>query len=254
MHSPRPNAPNSAHDDWRSRAHCAVSLELLRRNLPRGVAKRALVLGPETSSLREQLAPLCEELTCLEGDALKELQDRESLPFEEESFDLICALDTLSEAHDDEAMISELRRALAPGGLLLLAVPAHPWLYTNHASAPIRRYTRRTLAKRLLDSGLTPERNTYANSLLFALSAPAALATRLVDVPKGQPRQIPKLANELCYRAFAAERFVSRHVDLPIGETLVALARRTESTAWLLPKPSKSRLLPRVVSAQPACY
>jgi SAM-dependent methyltransferase len=75
------------------------------------------VLGAETSSLQERLAPLCEEATCLKGDALKELQDRELLPFEEESFDLICALDTLSEAHDDEAMISELRPALAPGGL-----------------------------------------------------------------------------------------------------------------------------------------
>ena len=218
------------------------------------MTKRALVLGADAAALREQLASLCEEVICLEGDALKELREHEVLPFEEESFDLICALDTLSEAHDDEAMISELRRALVPGGLLLLAVPAHPWLYTNHVSEPVRRYTRRSLAKRLLDSGLTPERNTYANSLLFALSAPAALAARLVDAPKGQPRQIPKLANELCYRAFAAERFVSRHVDLPIGETLVALARRTEPTGWLLPKPMKSRLLPRVVSTQPACY
>ena len=197
---------------------------------------------------------LCEEVVCPEGSALKELRDHEVLPYAEKSFDLICALGTLSEAHDDEAMTAELHRALAPGGLLLLAVPAHPWLYTKQGNESVRRYTRRSLAKRLLNSGLTPERNTYANSLLFTLSAPAALAAKLVDAPKSQRRQIPKLADELCYRAFAAERFVSRHVDLPIGETLVALARRTESTAWLLPKPTKKGVPPRLVSAQPACY
>ena len=254
MHTPTSNAPNIVRDDWRSRAHCAVSLDILRRNLPSGTAKRALVIGAEASSMRERLAPLCKELSFVEGDSLRALQEDETLPFEEESFDLICAINTLSEAHDDGAMISELRRTLTLGGLLLLAVPAHPWLYTNHGSATIRRYTRRSLAKRLIDSGLTLERNTYANSLLFALSAPAALAARLVDAPKGRARQIPRLANELCYRAFAAERFVSRHVDLPIGETLVALARRTEATGWLLPEPSKRRGLPRIASAQPACY
>jgi len=254
MNAPITSAPNLLHDDWRSRAHCTVSLELLRKNLPSGTAKRALVIGSEASSLRDQLAPLCEELCFVEGESLRALQEDGTLCFEEESFDLICAINTLSEAHDDGAMISELRRNLTLGGLLLLAVPAHPWLYTNHGSATIRRYTRRSLAKRLVDSGLTPERNTYANSLLFALSAPAALAARLVDAPKGRSRQIPRLANELCYRAFAAERFVSRHVDLPIGETLVALARRTEATAWLLPEPPKRRLLPRITNAQPACY
>lgn len=254
MHTPIPNASDLVHDDWRSRAHCAVSLDLLRRNLPGGTARRALVLGSGASSLLERLTSLCEEVTCPEEGALKDLRDREVLPYAEESFDLICALGTLSEVHDDEAMISELRRTLTPGGLLLLAVPAHPWLYTKQGNEPVRRYTRRSLAKRLRDSGLTPERNTYANSLLFALSAPAALAARLVDAPKSQRRQIPKLADELCYRAFAAERFVSRHVDLPIGETLVALARRTESTGWLLPKPTKRGILPRLVSAQLACY
>ena len=64
--------------------------------------------------------PLCEELSFVEGDSLRALREDETLPFEEESFDLICAINTLSEAHDDGAMISELRRTLAPGGLQLL--------------------------------------------------------------------------------------------------------------------------------------
>ena len=122
----------------------------------------------ETNALREKLEPICGEIS---GPFEENLQKfgvtRDRLPYEDESFDLVCALDVLGEAEDDEAVVSELRRVLSPEGLLLLAVPAHPWLYSDNDSGPRRRYTRRSLAKRLRDCDLTPERNTYANSLLF---------------------------------------------------------------------------------------
>ena len=230
------------HDHWWSRGRRAVSLDLLRSHLASGEVKRALVLGAGAEALREQLEPLCPEISGpAEGDLKNFGQVHESLPFEEESFDLICALDILSEADDDEAVVSELRRVLSPEGLLLLAVPAHPWLYNDRDRGPRRRYTRRSLAKRLLSCGLSTERNTYANSLLFALIAPATLAARLVDAPSDQRLPMPKIANELCYQAFAAERFLSRHIDLPLGQTLVALARRRESTSWILPAAAKRR-------------
>ena len=242
-------------DHWWSRGRCAVSLDLLRRHLARGEAKRALVLGPGGEVLREQLEPLCGEISGPAEDSLQEFgATRDTLPYEDESFDLICALDVLGEAEDDEAVVLELRRVLSPEGLLLLAVPAHPWLYSDENSGPRRRYTRRSLAKRLRDCDLTPERNTYANSLLFALIAPAALAARLVDAPTDQRLPMPKFANEFCYQAFAAERFLSRHVDLPLGQTLVALARRREFTGWLLRGRAAKRPRPRTAKIQTACY
>ena len=243
------------HDHWWSRGRCTVSLDLLRRHLANGEARSALVLGPSGEALREQLEPLCGEISGPGEEALQEFgSTQDTLPYEEESFDLICALDILGEAEDDEAVVSELRRVLSPEGLLLLAVPAHPWLYSNEASGPRRRYTRRSLAKLLRDCDLTPERNTYANSLLFALIAPAALAARLVDAPSDQRLPMPKLANELCYHAFAAERFLSRHVDLPLGQILVALARRREATGWLLPERTHEQPRPRIAGIQTACY
>jgi SAM-dependent methyltransferase len=201
-----------------------VSLDLLRSHLASGEVKRALVLGAGAEALREQLEPLCPEISGpAEGDLKDFGQVHESLPFEDESFDLVCALDILSEAEDDEAVVSELRRVLSPEGLLL-------------------------------DCGLSTERNTYANSLLFALIAPATLAARLVDAPSDQRLPMPRLANELCYQAFAAERFLSRHIDLPLGQTLVALARRRESTSWILPEGAKRRPLLSRARVQTACY
>jgi len=241
-------------DHWWSRGRCAVSLDLLRRHLATGEAQRALVLGPGGDALRAELEPLCGELCGFEDEALSEFgKSQQQLPYEDESFDLICAIDVLGEAEDDAAVVSELRRLLSPEGLLLLAVPAHPWLYSDESRGPRRRYTRRSLAKRLGECELTTERNTYANSLLFALIAPAALAARLVDAPADQRLPMPKLANELCYQAFAAERFLSRHVDLPLGQTLVALARRRESTGWLSPERKRERLIPQLGRVQTAC-
>ena len=89
--------------------------------------------------------------------------------------------------------------------------------------------------------------------LLFALIAPAALAARIVDAPADQRLPMPKLANEICYQAFAAERFLSRHVDLPLGQTLVALARRRESTAWLIGEPAGRPTPPLISTVQTAC-
>lgn len=241
-------------DHWWSRGRCAVSLDLLRRHLAHGEAKHALLLGSGAGALREKLEPICGEISGpLEEHLQKFGLTGDTLPYEDESFDLVCALDILGEAEDDEAVVFELRRVLSPEGLLLLAVPAHPWLYSDNDSGPRRRYTRRSLAKRLRDCDLTPERNTYANSLLFPLIAPAALAARLVDKPVDQRLRIPKLANELCYQAFAAERFLSRHVDLPLGQTLVALARRREATGWILPERAPERGRPRMASIQNAC-
>jgi len=237
-------------DHWWSRARCTVSLDLLRRHLAHGEARRALLLGPGADALHEQLEPICGEISGPSENSLEEFGlTRSTLPYEAESFDLVCALDVLGDAEDDEAALSELRRVLTPEGLLLLAVPAHPWLYSDDNSGPRRRYTRRSLAKCLDECDLKLERNTYANSLLFALLAPAALAARLVDAPVDRRIELPKLANELCYQAFAAERFLSRHVDLPLGQTLVALARRREATGWLLPV----RPRPQLARIQTAC-
>lgn len=241
-------------DPWWSRGRRAVSLDLLRRQLASGEAKRALVLGAGAEALCAELKPLCQEVRCLEAGSVSQLEERQGpLPFEDERFDLICALDVLSEAADDSALICELRRILSPEGLLLLAVPAHPWLYSDDDEGPRRRYTRRSLAKLLTECELTTERNTYANSLLFALMAPATLAARLVDVPNERHLPIPRLADELCYQAFAAERFLSRHVDLPLGQTLVAIARRRESTGWLKPARARESILPKLGRVQTAC-
>jgi SAM-dependent methyltransferase len=47
------------------------------------------------------------------------------LPFETESFDLVLCADTIQEVQDVGQLVSEVKRVLAPGGLLALTAPAH---------------------------------------------------------------------------------------------------------------------------------
>ena len=53
------------------------------------------------------------------------------LPFPDGTFDLVTSLDVIEHVEDDGAALEEMRRVLKPGGLLLLTVPAHMFLWSG---------------------------------------------------------------------------------------------------------------------------
>jgi SAM-dependent methyltransferase len=101
----------------------------------------------------------------------------ESLPWEEDRFDLVTCLDVLEHTADDRVALRELRRVTKPGGWLLLTVPAYPALWSTHdvVNHHYRRYTRRTLRRAAREAGWRVDRLTSFNSLLL----PAAAAVRV---------------------------------------------------------------------------
>jgi len=54
------------------------------------------------------------------------------LPYADQSFDIITALEVLEHISDDAGAVSERYRVLRPGGLLLVSVPAFSWLWSEH--------------------------------------------------------------------------------------------------------------------------
>ena len=94
----------------------------------------------------------------------------ETLPYEDETFELTTALDVVEHLDDDIAGLKEMFRVTKGGGYSLIFVPAFMWLWgvqddiSNHRI----RYTKKQMVERLQTAGYTVERATYANWTFFA--------------------------------------------------------------------------------------
>lgn len=100
------------------------------------------------------------------------------LPFPSGRFHLVTCLDVLEHVDDDAAAMRELARVVAPGGFLLVTVPAHPHLWSAHdvRAGHRRRYTRDALAALAEAAGLETVLLSPFNVWLYPA---AAVARRL---------------------------------------------------------------------------
>ena len=75
---------------------------------------------------------------------------------DDEAFDTVVLLDVLEHIEDDVALLARLRARLAPGGHLILKVPAMPSLYSpmDEAIGHWRRYDKRGLTEAITRAGL----------------------------------------------------------------------------------------------------
>lgn len=153
------------------------------------------------------------------------------LPFAGATFDGAASFDVLYHAWvpDDRAAVREVARVLRPGGLFLVRVPALEALRGAHDAAVLsrHRYHRAELRALLQSAGLEVDRITYANFFLF----PLLLARRTLDRWSGrQGSDVAFLPApfEWAFRhlLFLEAALVRRGFDLPVGGSLLALARK----------------------------
>lgn len=174
--------------------------------------------------------PLGLEGTHQRGHTARIRGDATKLPFPDESFDLVVALDVLEHLDDDASAARELRRVLRPGGVVVIFVPALQWLWglQDDVSHHRRRYHREQLRDVIAGAGLRVQRLTFFNSFLFPLVFAGRMLMRL------RPPRTLKSENEIGGAAtnavlgavFGAEAPLLDRVDLPIGVSLACLARR----------------------------
>lgn len=157
-----------------------------------------------------------------------------SLPIATASADLVTSFDVLYCLPDDveRAALAEMARILRPGGLILVNVAALDVLRGAHSTLTmeVRRYTRTRLRERLETAGFRVERMSYTNCVTF----PITLAVRAFDRWSGRVTQAsdadlrvpPAPVNAVFNLALAAEARLLRAVNLPIGTSLLCVARR----------------------------
>jgi len=226
---------------WRV-ARRELVLDLVNRHRPPGSALRLLDVGGACTLVSRELGRFG-EVTVVEPDApTAEFARRElgldarvgSLPDQmpvEGPFDVITLLDVIEHIDDDVEALRAVRGFLRPGGLLLITVPAVPWLWSNHDVSVHhrRRYEREGLERVIEQSGFTIERMTYHTSLLFPLIAAQRLASRFKGVHQKAEYNVripPAPINAILRGIMGVEGRLIRHSEMPIGSSLVAVCRR----------------------------
>jgi SAM-dependent methyltransferase len=156
------------------------------------------------------------------------------LPFPAESFDFVLSLDVwTNEGVDDALAAHETHRVLRSGGKLILNLAAFEFLKGAHDKAvdAVRRYTRQQVRTLLEGAGFQIERLTYWNATLMP---PIALVRwlsrmRLARAPEGARsdfRPLPSPVNTMLKRVAALELSASRHLSLPFGTSVFAIAQK----------------------------
>lgn len=153
----------------------------------------------------------------------------ESLPFADESFDVVTALDVVEHLDDDLAGLKEMFRVLKTGGKTLIFVPAFMWLWgvqddvSNHRI----RYTKKQIVERLEKAGFAIERATYANWTFFAPILAGRTLMRISGIkPESENNVNVSALNGFFGKIFGAERLWLKNFDFPFGVSIVIVARK----------------------------
>lgn len=127
-------------------------------------------------------------------------------------------------------MLAECFRVLAPHGTAIVTDSALNWLRGPHDEAvhTRKRYSLAEMSQMIEAAGFHIVRRTYANSLIFVPTVAHRLLRRLfpssttqsdvVDMPDGVQRLLSGVQ--------AIERWLLRRVRLPLGTTVVVVARK----------------------------
>jgi SAM-dependent methyltransferase len=161
------------------------------------------------------------------------------VPFPEATFDCIVVLDVIEHVEDDSKILQSLHQVLKPGGRLIVTVPAYKLLWSAHdeINHHKRRYTATHLRQLMEEAGYSVDRVTYCNTIFFLPVFAIRKFKNLVRKaraanghhPDGLESDLgdyPEFMNEAAFRVMQLENGLMRHVNLPFGVSILAVAER----------------------------
>jgi SAM-dependent methyltransferase len=154
----------------------------------------------------------------------------EALPFGDAALDGVFSADVLCHRGVDEAgTLKEFHRCLAPGGVVVLNLPAYPWLLSSHDRAVdnVRRYTRSGVVALLRRAGFEVSRTTYWNTVLFPVMV---LRRKLLRGGGQSDVALAPAPVEAVFRLVMRleTALLARGLTFPFGGSLVAVAVKND--------------------------
>ncbi len=158
---------------------------LLDNYYPRNGQQQILDIGCGTGAMLDELAPFGSVIGAdFAPEALQFCRTRGAqahtdyplsradvrrMPFADDKFDVVTAMDIIEHIDDDKAAASEILRVLKPGGRLFVTVPAYQSLWSEHDEAlhHYRRYTAPHLKDVFQRVGFQVPKLSYTVTSLF---------------------------------------------------------------------------------------
>lgn len=220
-----------------------ILLSLLEKYLPKKGDLKILDAGCGTGLFTKKLGKFGDVIGVdASAEALKFARKRgikvkkaliTKLPFKDNTFDLIVSNDVIchKSIKSDQKAINELSRVLAPGGLLLLKLPAFNWLKGAHDARVFtkKRYGKNDVQKMLWAAGHLPVKSSFAGSFLV----PVVILKNAVDRTTGKHSDssvasVWQPLNKFLISLFNIERVIISFLNIPVGITIITVSRKQE--------------------------
>ena len=141
-------------------------------------------------------------------------------------YDLILMLDVLEHLQQPEGLLGQCVERLAPGGAMIITVPAFDWLWTAHddLNHHVKRYTAAEMGRLVRAAGLDVVETRY----MFQSLIVPKLLVRVKEAISAAPAAVPRVPQRLMNLGLAAWFRCEYAIAgwLPFGSSVMVIARR----------------------------
>ncbi len=197
-----------------------------------GVGQNMRLLEPHGRVVGLELEPLAAVAAREFGRPIAR-GDITRIPFPNDAFDMAVSFDVLQVIEPDVAAVREMARIVRPGGHVLLTLAAFEMLSGDHSEVwnEYRRYTPRTARELVESAGLEVERVSFAFAALFPLMFAVRTTQRVLRPFRARPSHVDidvpwAPLNAALMMLLDGEAALTRHVPMPIGTSLIVVARK----------------------------
>ena len=165
------------------------------------------------------------------GSARLMQMDARNIPFACE-FDAIGAFDVIEHIEEDELVLAQIYAALNPGGIAVLSVPQHEWLWssTDDFACHVRRYRAPDLKRKIENAGFRILRSTSFVSTLLPAMMLSRLLQKNLTKEEYDPSSELKIAAPINFIFRKMLEFeivlISAGVNFPVGGSRLVIAQK----------------------------